>query len=182
MKLLVPLFFLMFNAGMAQTQPPLKIEKQQADIHVKGNNNTVQVIQGGKVVVYNLHDKSQYQQFLNHLKTISGYKQEIEKILRYSEKTFSIVSRAVESGVFDQQEFIKIIDSNIRDNERLKIENEQLKKLTTDHDFKRALTEATKRLEVYDNDGYQQILENFIEQNEKKINQTRKESANAAYL
>jgi len=64
----------------------------------------------------------------------------------------------------------------------LKTENEQLKKLTTDQDFKKALEEATQKLEVYDHDGYQQILQNFIVQNEKKINHAEKESANAAYL
>ena len=182
MKVLVPLFSLLFFVGMAQAQTASTAPKQQADVGIKGNNNIVTVIQSDKEVIYNLQDKKQYQQFLNYLKTISGFTQDLDKILQYNSKTFAMITQAIESGVFNLQDFLKKTEEYIRENERLKIENEQLKKLTTDQDFKKALEEATKRLDVYDNDGYQEILQHFIVQNEKKLNRAEKESADAAYL
>jgi hypothetical protein len=154
-KLLTWLFLATAAVGMAQTSKP------QSSINIKGSNNSIKVVQGHNVVVYNLDDEKQYQQFLTYLQTLPGIQSDIKNILRFQKKTYELVNKASEEGILNPQSFTKIIDGYIRENERLKTENEQLRKQTTDVDFATVLQEAGKKLAMYDNAGYEQILENF---------------------
>lgn len=173
MKLLaIILLLLLYFAGISQTG-------HHSSIEVKGNSNTVKVIQGNTVNLYDLNDEKQYQRFLNYLQLLPGIQHDIKKILAYNKKILELVTQ---EEVLNTQLFIKTIDDYIRVNERLKVENELLRKQSTDPAFTKALEEANKKLQEYDNKSYQAILQDFKLQKKSRMMQAQKEYGTAAYL
>lgn len=186
MKIL--LIFLLLCSYIAIGQSPLSnYFEQKSDINIKGNKNIIKVIQGKVVKVYNMTNKQQAQMFLNYLKTIPTINKEINQILRYDKKTLELVSAIYErtnaAGIFNPDKFLQKLEEYIRENERLKIEIENLRKQTLeDVDFAKVLEEANKKLEDYDNEGYQHILDDYKIQEKNKLQQEQKKIANVSYL
>jgi tetratricopeptide (TPR) repeat protein len=169
--------FLIFSNSYAQT--PKDNIKQSSIIEIKGNQNTVRVVQDDKVTIYNLNDKKESEEFLQYLRTIPLLNNEIKKLLNNSELSLKLLKNIYKGQVLDARQFTDIIGGYIAENLKLRQENEKLKNSTPDPDFAKVLEFANKELENYNNEAYQQILNDFKVKVRKKY---ESELAQVCYL
>jgi len=170
---------------------------QQSDVNVTGNGNNIKVIQAGVVYNYDLSKAEDENKFIDYLKAIPGISYELNKILKVSNETNNrtkeiseqlnnvlkiLAEKTNANGTFDTMKFHEELNNYIEENRQLRIENENLKKQTTNEEFAKVLDEANKKLSEFDNEGYQQLLEDFKENEIKKINKERKDVAASEYL
>jgi len=182
MKNVTILFLFFYSIGFSQAVKPLKKIENSSTIDLKGNKNIITVIQGDDVIVYNLKDENDSQKLLEYLQNIPTLNVGIKKILNYNKQILTLVTQMFKNGIFDQKQFIEKLEEYVRENERLKMEIENLKKETQDVDFATILDSATKKLERYDNDGYQQILENYKIAKRINLKKLQKEIGSADYF
>ncbi len=154
---------------------------------VNGNNNIITVIQGnGNIIKYNLLDEKDAPKFLEYLRNLSNLNDNIKKLLKYDKTTLYIATKIydkiTDEGIFNTNKFVEEYNKTIIENDKLKKELEEFRKQTTDPDFTKALEEANKKLEVYDNEGYQKVLADFKTRKKTKISEELKEVAQASYL
>ena len=94
MRLFITLLFI-FSLDQLTGQN-IKIGKVNGD-YVNGNktvyNSFISVIQGDKVVKYNLSDSNQCSKLLNYLPTIPGIDNEMKQVIKYSKQIFVILKR-----------------------------------------------------------------------------------------
>jgi tetratricopeptide (TPR) repeat protein len=192
MKKIIFFFLLISNLVFGQTIP-LKIPNQESEIEVKGNSNIIRVIQGGVVNIYDLTSGKSVTKFLNYLKTIPSIAKEIKKIFKTTQHIDSIttetnalvkalIAKNSNEGILDTDKLKEKLDTYIKENESLKIENERLKRETTDLEFAKVLEEANKKLDEYDNEGYQKVLGNYKKSKKNKLENELRELSSVSYL
>lgn len=162
------------------------IRGQNSLIDLKGNNNTIKVVQGNGTVVYNLDNKEQYQSFLKYLKQLPQIKDEINSILNISKSTNQLLKaltgKSKSSGFFDPSIFLSEFGKLKIENYELRIQLENLKNQTSDEELQSILVKADKLLESYDNGGYQNILEEKKNKIKIEIDRGRKDIAKINFL
>ncbi|HVS93129.1 MAG TPA: tetratricopeptide repeat protein [Mucilaginibacter sp.] len=179
-------FFLIGLMLIAQSAICQNRNNQSSQIEVKGNNNTIKVYQGNGNKIYDLNDDKNAREFLNYLSTLPGISNEIKSILKYDKKIYPLVrniaQKVDQQALFNTNDFIKRFEDVIRENEKLKIENQELIAQTNDVDFAAALKEANEKLKLFDNEGYQKVLENFKRKIKEKHEELDKTLAKTSYL
>lgn len=176
------MLFLVSNLAQGQKVFLTTDKLQKSTIDVKGSNNSIKVIQGNNVVVYDLTKDADCKKLLNYITTIPQISQDIKNILKNGKQILYLINKINEDGLFNTSVFITKIEEYIRENEKLKRENSELIEQMKGSDFANILQEARKRLEIYDNDGYQQVLEKFKIESAKKISLSMNNFARAAFL
>ncbi|NVO11066.1 MAG: tetratricopeptide repeat protein [Bacteroidales bacterium] len=187
MKKLTILLILIYATSVAQVKLPLENSNKSQISGIQGSNNIITVIQGnGNIVKYNLLDENDAPKFLEYLRNLPNLNDNIKQILKYDKTTLDIVTKIyakiTDESVFSPKKFLECYVEKEKETEKLKKELEELRKQTTDADFTKALEEANKKLEEYDNDGYQKVLEYYKTKKKNKVNQELKEIAQASYL
>lgn len=179
MKYLFFFFFVPF-IGLGQVKNLSTIDK------VNGSNNLIKVIQGSIVVEYNLNSNKDAKRFLEYLQKLPAINKEIKKVLKINQSILNLLKKIngtiQDYGVFDVDKFVRNLETYIKENEKLKAENEILRTKNKDGAFLRVLIEANKKLQNFDNEGYQFLLSSFIRGREDYRRQSDKEISEAYYL
>jgi tetratricopeptide (TPR) repeat protein len=183
-KILIYLLVLVIKTSFGQI--PEKTNGKSSSIDVKGNNNIIKVVQGEKVVVYNLNNEKDSQMFLSYLKSLPQIKSELREILSLSNQTLTSINKMItmsqDLGIFSVDKFLDKYAEKVEENTKLKLEIENLKKQTNDKELTQILEEATKSLNQFDNEMYQTILNKYKNKKKEQNYKERKEIAGLAYL
>ena len=147
-------------------------------IDLKGNGNIIRVIQTDKIVEYNLSIKTQSEKFIKYLNSFPNLNFNIKKLLTKTDKVLEILSNANKTNSFTSKDLLDRFEKYIRENENLRLENEKLRQQSNDNDYSALLEEANKKLEQFDDEGYQKILQKGLE----RFNKTRMQIAKIYYL
>jgi|GEM_PF-5543673 len=137
----------------------------KSSIHVKGNQNIIQVIQGTNNIPYDLSDPKRVASLRTYIRSLCVLKGTQKEILKNDSAILSLLKKATIDGIFSQSKFSEIVEENTR----LRRENEQLKHQSTDQDYVRVLEQANKKLLVFDNPGYQEVLEQYKQKKLKQV-------------
>lgn len=180
------ILFLLFIVLKSTGQSLHKNATQSSTIDLKGNSNSVKVIQGNNVTIFDLNNEKDSQAFGEYLKTIPQINKELKQVLSYNKQTLDLVVKLVEKtkdyDVFNLEKFIEKFSEKVEENTKLKIELENLRNKTQDEDLAKILKDAEDKLVKFDNYGYQNTLETFKNNRKKKIELANKEIAKLAHL
>ena len=147
-------------------------------IDLKGNGNIIRVIQTDQIVEYNLSIKTQSDRFIRYLNSFPNLNFNIKRLLTKTDKVLEILSHPNKTDSFTSKDLLDRFEKYIRENENLRLENEKLRQQSNDNDYSALLEEANKRLEQFDDEGYQKILQKGLE----RFNKTRMQIARIYYL
>ncbi|MEA5425359.1 tetratricopeptide repeat protein [Arcicella lustrica] len=186
MKKLLFIILLMLTTELSGQTLQKSKKGQYAEVNIEGSQNTVKVIQGEKVIVYDLADKKQYDAFVAYLKKIPTLVRDLHHIETLTKENNQLLKQMLYksqgSGVFDPSTFLQEYGKLAVENQKLKDEVEAYRKQTQDTELIQLLAEANKKLNVFDSDGYQSLLENFKQKRKIKIAQQQHEIAQISYL
>ncbi len=187
MRYLFLIFLFITSFGFSQTKKSIKGVGQKSDIALSNSdNNVIKVYQGDGIKVYNMLDEKERQALFKYLNALPEMSQDFKQILGKEDLILEILrkidEKANDGGILNCDKLKEEIENYVNENKKLRLENEKLRKETTNLDFVKVLDEAYIKLEAYDNKGYQEVFEKFKKSKKKKIEDDNKEVAKAAYL
>ncbi len=169
--------------GFGQQSTKTSAHGQHSTVDLTGNSNIIKVIQGNIVNIYDLQNEKQADEFLKYIRDIPGINDKIKMLLQYDRKVLDLVKKIHkkigDESLFNADIFLGKLDEYIRENERLRI---QINQLAVNDGQEGMLKKANELLLNYDNQGYQNLFEEYKKQERKKINLAKKSIASASYL
>lgn len=156
--------------------------------NVSGNKivHNVTINVNGIVRVWNLENKKDLQGFIVYLTGVPGIDPDLKRVLQNERDILNVVkkinAKTENAGFSNCIELLDRLEKYVRENERLRTENRQLMEKTRYVEFAEVLKRANRRLEEYDNLGYQKELEHFKNYEKQKALALIQEIGEAAYL
>ncbi|WP_247237384.1 tetratricopeptide repeat protein, partial [Telluribacter sp. SYSU D00476] len=186
---------------MAQDEKDRKPSGNQAKVNFKdSNNNIVKIIQAGKVVTYDLTKDQEAHKLLSYLRNMpsitkqldqleQGLNQQgrttkqIEHIVKSQNKLLIEIARHIsQDGFISIETYNQGLEKYVLENNQLKVELSRIQAQYQNTEYATVLNKAEEMLKQLDNEGYQQLLEEFKQKRKAKIQQEKREIAQAAYL
>lgn len=176
---------------LAWTQP--KPVDNKSSVETRGNNNIIKVIQAGTVISYNLTKDQDVQNLLIYLRNIPllfTHLNELNKEVKHinqqginnNKLLIAIAKNTSYNGFISLKAYNESLEQYITENNRLKVEIDQYKKVNQDSEFLAILVQAENKLKQLDNEGYQELLENFKTKLKAKLQKQQSEIAQTSYL
>lgn len=182
MKIILGLILLSYSVTFSQIRSKNNAVQKKSEVEVRGNNNLIKVVQEDNAISFNLNVPAELASFAKYFFSFPGVDQQIKKLLQYDQQILDIVTKTSKERVLNAKEFVAELEKYIKENEKLKSEIESYKMTTTDLDFAKVLEAANSKLEKYDNEGYQKIIEDYKLNAIKKHEQLSADLANANYF
>jgi tetratricopeptide (TPR) repeat protein len=176
------------NQSQSQHLPRSHEPEKKSSIDLQNsNNNIVTVIQKGKTVIYNIADDSSFHLFIRYIKSLRNFKPELDEVLADVKETKEIVKKMYAraknaEGDLDVAKLLDNLETYKKENENLLRENDSLLIFNKSLEFGKSVKEANTKLLIYDNIGYQNVLDSFINNEKGKITYENLKVASALYL
>jgi hypothetical protein len=165
--------FLLLVSSFASAQvPALKKHDQNSVIGITGNNNIIKVIQGNDIKIYDVNNSNDISKLLIYLKKIPSLSKNMVDIFHSVSHVDSIgiannlllkelLQRTSSGGVLDENALKEELENYKEENNRFKLEILKLKNEILDSGFAFLLKEAYEKINSFDNEGYQKLMEDY---------------------
>jgi tetratricopeptide (TPR) repeat protein len=153
-------------------------------IDAKGDGHIVTVTQGNNnsVTIYNLRSEADCRKYLQYLEKMPGVNKDVKILLSNTTESLKILQKLLDNQTGTEKDVLERLEKYVRDNERLKAENESLREKFSNQDFERVLTKASEYLNQYENEKYQSLLDSFKLIKKRQERELQEQLSSASFL